>query len=49
MKKQLFVLPLLIITPLLLFAQERIPVQLNNTQFNLNILAPSVTFEKKSD
>ncbi len=47
MKKQLFVLPLLIITPLLLFAQERIPVQLNNTQFNLNILTPGVTFEKK--
>ena len=27
-------------------AQDRIPVELNNTQFNINILAPSVTFEK---
>lgn len=27
-------------------AQERIPVNLNSTQFNLNILDPSVTFEK---
>ena len=27
-------------------AQERMPVNLNSTQFNLNILDPSVTFEK---
>ena len=27
-------------------AQDRVPVQLNNTQFNLNILAPGATFEK---
>jgi len=27
-------------------AQDRIPVELNSTQFNINILDPSVTFEK---
>jgi len=47
MKKQLFALNLLILAPLLMFAQDRTPVQFNNTQFNLNILAPSVTFEKR--
>ena len=47
MKKQLFALNLLILAPLLMFAQDRIPVQLSNTQFNLNILSPSVIFEKR--
>ena len=27
-------------------AQDRVPVELNNTQFNLNILDPGITFEK---
>ena len=39
----LFLLSLL--TSLQLFSQERIPVELVNTQFNINILAPSVSFE----
>ena len=30
-----------------LWAQERIPVELQNTQFNLNILNPSLSFEKR--
>ena len=29
------------------WAQERIPVELQNTQFNLNILDPSLSFEKR--
>jgi len=36
----------ILVFPIFSNAQDRIPVQLNNTQLNLNILAPGIILEK---
>ena len=46
MKKPVLVIIILLACTTLVKSQERIPVELSNTQWNLNILDPSVSFEK---
>jgi len=47
MKKIVVTTGILLLIPIFIFGQERTPVQLSNTQLNVNILAPSLLLEKR--